>query len=148
MTALATRTDVALPGSYQCVVCGSRGRDVALTARNGALVALCRKDARPPAEQIRRDLAAMWPQLAEEWWRGDATDDQVFATLTQHRPDISPHLRWELWNGVEAAVALRRHVDEGHYAPRDLGMDTEKQLDDHVCTRINDAVTALIGGAR
>lgn len=141
MTAPATRVHRHAPA---CVDCAATTPDVALQARGGRLVDLCREHGRPNAEKIRAELAEMWPALADDYWYGRVTEQQVFRTLCDHRPDISPHLRWELFNDLEAATALRRWVAEGYYRPADLECRTAEELDQFVQTRLDDAVQALL----
>lgn len=141
MTAPTARVHRHAPA---CSACQATTPDVALQARGGVLVDLCREHGRPSAEAIRAELAAMWPALADDYWHGRATEEQVFRTLCDHRPDISPHLRWELFGDLEDAVTLRRRVAEGYYRPADLGCRTDQELDALVATRLDDAVQALL----
>lgn len=145
------------PEKAACGACSATGADVALVARDGKLVHRCRScDGRERAPQIRADLEAMWPQLAEDHWYGryradlgrEVDNDLVFSTLTLHRPDVSPHKRWALFQDLQDAVTLRREVAEGHYSPRDLGMDTDEQAEEWAQGRVDEAVEALIGGDR
>lgn len=145
------------PEKASCVRCSATGPDVALMARGDGLARMCRTcDRTERADQIRAELRAMWPQLADDFWHGryradlgrvvDA--DVVFGVLTTYRPDVSPHARWELWADLEDAVTLRRRIRDGYYRPRDLACADEAELEQLAATRVDDAVNALMGGDR